>query len=254
MSKFFLNLHRHIFQVNSRPLDIAYPPKSPDAQKAVIVSFFVAALASAFYYFLILSRQMLRGFPVTEENLKIAGFPVSGALSLQGENLETMRHAAEFLLSLSKKNMACACIGGNDPSSLAEILTLRGYRVLIIDCLFERVDSPGLWTYLENREGQLPIRQEQKWDRLSSGIATRHSAELIGSQAFSRFLSEIKQKYDVVLLYSAAKASSSEARSFFSVCDAFVVTVQQETKEELLPYLKEKPDCCTFIPLKENFA
>lgn len=249
------NLGQHIFQVNSRPLDIAYPPKTPQAHKMLIVSFLVGLLAVAVYYFMILARQMLRGLPVTEESLKLSGFPVSGSLSSQGDHLETLRNAAEFLLSLSQKNIVAACIGGKNPnysSSLAEILTLRGHRVLIIDCLFERADSPGLWPYLENRTGELPLRRELRWDRLSSGIATRHGAELVGSQSFSQFLSEIKQKYDIVLLYSGSQMQSAEARSFLSISDAFLITVQQETKADLLPYMNKKP--CTFIPFKETFT
>lgn len=248
------NLGQHVFQVNSRPLDIAYPPTIPQSFKIFVASFFFALFATTSYYLVQLTKQMLRGFPATSENLKIAGFPVSGTLSSQGDDLETLRKVAEFILAGRKKNIVAACIGGKYPnysSSLAEILTLRGYRVLIIDCLFDKVLAPGLWTYLEGQIEKLPILQEAKWDRLNSGIATRHGAELIGSQAFSQFLSEIKQKYDVVLLYSSAQTSSAEAQAFFPVSDLLLVTVQQETKADLLPYLKHS---CTFIHSKEKFA
>jgi hypothetical protein len=231
-------------------------------------------MAAFCFYAFILCKKMLKGFPVTEENLKISGFPISGSLSgycsvalsqLPSKDLETLRRIAEFLVSHQKKSEAlvASCIGGKYPNytmSLAEILSMRGLKVLTVDCVFDQVvhadDMPGLWQYLNHPTMELPLRRHLMFDHLPSGGTSRHAAELIGSTKFSSFLARVKQKYDMILLFSSADATTAEGHAFLPIVDSIIVTVQQEKKDELLVYVdwaeKKGTKCATFVYTQMN--
>jgi hypothetical protein len=263
------NLGQHIFQASSKPLDSANVPTTVDRSKIFIFSCFFSLLGGGCAFASIFCKNMLRGFPVTEENLKVAGFPISGSLSrycnthlsqISSADLETLRQMAEFLVSRDKKEgaLVATCIGGKHPNytlSLAELLSMRGLKLFVIDCVFDAVvhtdDQPGLWQYLNDQLVDLPIRRRLMFDHLPSGGTTRHAVELIGSLKFSSFLSQMKQKYDIILLFSRADATGAEGHAFLSLSDRVIVTVQREKKDELVAYLdwarKKEVDSTTFV-------
>lgn len=274
------NLGQHTFQASSKPLDLASPPTRINPPKMIVVSLLSSVFAALGFYGFVFSRNLMKGFPVSVENLKISGFPIGGSLSrycnagfsqLCAEDLETLRRLAEFLVSHSKKSNAssaiplegsvAACIGGNYPNyvlSLAEILAMRGLKVLYVNCAFDQVHAenmPGLYQYLDNPSMDIPFRRHLTFDLLPSGGMTRHATELIGSAKFWNFLSQMKQKYDIVLLYSSAGAKVAEGHAFLHVSDSIIVTVQQEKKDELLPYVdwakRKEANCATFVYMNE---
>ncbi len=263
------NLGQHIFQASSKPLDSANVPTTVDRSKIFIFSCFFSLLGGGCAFASIFCKNMLRGFPVTEENLKVAGFPISGSLSrycnthlsqISSADLETLRQMAEFLVSRDKKEgaLVATCIGGKHPNytlSLAELLSMRGLKLCVIDCVFDAVvhtdDQPGIWQYLNDQVVDLPIRRHVMFDHLPSGGTTRHAVELIGSLKFSSFLSQMKQKYDIILLFSRADATGAEGHAFLPLSDRVIVTVQREKKDELVAYLdwarKKEVDSTTFV-------
>jgi tyrosine-protein kinase Etk/Wzc len=268
------NLGQHIFQANSKPLDMAIPPTQVGSPSILILSFFSSILAALCFYCVILCKNMLKGFRVTEENLKVSGFPISGSLSrycnaslseLHSKDLEALRRIALFLVAQSKtsEGLVASFIGGNYPNytmALAELLSMRGLRVLTVCCVFDQVvhaeDMPGLWQYLNDHTIDLPLRRNLMFDHLPSGGTTRHAAELIGSSKFSSFLAKMKQRYDVILLFSSADAATAEGHAILPIADAVIVTVQQEKKDELLVYVdwasKKGTDCATFVYVEEG--
>lgn len=263
------NLGQHIFQANSKPLDVAIPPTKASSPKLFILSLFSSAMAAFCFYAFLFCKRMLKGFPVTEENLKVSGFPISGALSgncnvdlsqLSSQDLETLRCIAAFLVSHQKKAEAlvASCIGGKYPNytnSLAELLSMRGLKVLVVHCVFDQVvhadAMPGLWQYLNHPTMELPIKRNLMFDHLPSGGTTRHATELIGSEKFLSFLAKVKQKYDIVLIFSSADATATEGHAFLPIADAAIVTVQQERKDQLLVYVdwaeKKGTTCVSFV-------
>jgi hypothetical protein len=136
---------------------------------------------------------------------------------------------------------------------------MRGLKVLAIDCVFDQVvhedDMPGLWQYLNNPSLDLPIRHSLMFDHLPSGGTTRHAAEFIGNAKFTGFISRIKQRYDLILLFSSADATTAEGHAFLPISDSVIVTAQQEQKDELLVYLnwanKKEANCATFVYSEE---
>ncbi len=267
------NLNQHIFQANSKPLDAALPPMRIPSPKILILTVVFGLAAALAYYVYLFCKNLLKGFPVTEENLKVSGFPTTGSFSkhcnaklqeISSQDLETMRRIVEFLLSQPKKGggAVATCIGGKYPKytlPLAELLAMRGLKVLAIDCVFDQVvhedDMPGLWQYLNNPSLDLPIRHSLMFDHLPSGGTTRHAAEFIGNAKFTGFISRIKQRYDLILLFSSADATTAEGHAFLPISDSVIVTAQQEQKDELLVYLnwanKKEANCATFVYSEE---
>src|SRR5262249_41918836 len=103
----------------------------------------------------------------------------------------------------------------------------------------------------------LPLRRTLMFDHLPCGGTTRHAAEFIGNAKFTGFLSRMKQKYDLILLFSSADATSAEGHAFLPISDAVIVTAQQEKKDELLVYMdwaSKKGSSCATIVYAEEFG
>lgn len=267
------SLAQSTFQVASKPLDIAIPPTRPNSPRIFFLSFFAAILGAAGCYFFLFCKALLKGLPVSEDNLKLSGFPVAGALSrycstnlsqMKESDLETLRHNAEFLSSHLKKHeaMTAVLIGGQYPdysSGLAELLSMRGLKVLVIHYVFDRVvhsdQMPGLWQFIQGQTSTPPIRHHLRYDYLPSGGTTRHGAEYVSDPQFLDLLSQVKQKYDVVLVFSSADAAKAEGVALLKIADAALVTVQQERKEELFAYCdwssKKGTAAATFVYAEE---
>lgn len=255
-------LGQHTFQIGSKPLDKAIAPLKPKKPGLVMYSILAALFGGALYYFFVLCKTLLKGLPVSEDSLRLLGFPVSGSLSkycttslaqMQERDLETLRHSAEFVACRS--GAIVACIGGKHPDyseSLAELLSLRGLKTVLVQCAFDKPvdqgDLPGLWQYLHEQTTDLPLKRHNTYDKMTSGGTSRHSAEIVAGPAFKALLDKLKERYDAVLLYSSADPAKVEARSFLNHADAALVTVQQETKEDLAVYndwakRQPKTDC-----------
>jgi hypothetical protein len=269
-------LGQNIFQVTSKPLDSAFPPTNPKTPMMLFWSCVGAIIGALGFYFLILCRTLLRGLPVSYQNLKLSGLPVSGSFSrycdtnleqMRESDLETLRHTAEFLSCHLKKGEALTVvgIGGKHPDyskGLAEILALRGIKTLIIRYKFDQVvhpeDQPGLWQYLNGTLNQVPIRSGSHYDYLPSGGTTRHASDLVSCPKLIELLCDLKKKYDLIFLQTSADAAKAEGLAYLKIADAAVVSVQQEVKEDLAVFCdwarKKGKDCATFIYVEEfNF-
>ncbi len=247
-------LDQHIFQCASKPLDRALAPIRPKLPRLFLLSIGAVALAGLVAFCAIFSKAVVEGLPVTEQSLKRGGLPVSGKLSpsctanlahLPGEDLETLRYLAKFVGTHKKEGEgACiVCIGGKYPdfsTPLAELLGMQGLRSIVVQGVFDKVvhpeDVPGLWQYVHGKAPELPLRRYLTHDLIPSGGASRHGLEIVLGTKFQELLSRLKQKYDIVLLYSSADASKAEGLSLLGLADAAIVTTQQETKDQLFGY------------------
>ncbi len=242
------SLGQHTFQISSRPLDRAIPALKPKSPGILIVVFLSALLSATVYYFFIFAKALFKGLPASDAILKLAGFPVSGKvtpfcnalLSQVGQgDLETLRHLVEFLGS---GNSTALCIKGkyaDITSPLAELLSMRGKKVIVVQCgsqVLHADQVPGLWQYLQGQVDEIPLRRHLNYDYLPAGGTSVHFPEILCSSKFETLLSKLQGDYDVVLVCSHADPAKIEAFSLLKLADTAIVTHQMESKEDLQVY------------------
>ncbi len=250
------NLNQHLYHVASKPLDLSIAPLAPRTSRYFILSLIMGCIGVLGFYFGHLCRALFQGLPVTHDHLKAAGFPTLGRLtpfcevpcsSLIDGDLETLRATAQFLSTLPKH--ACAVILGGKNSdysrAIAELLSMQGRKVLLIRSVFDAIvqpqEKPGLWDYLQtDLTPQSVIRSLPHFDYLPSGGTARLASEMLLGPKFQAFLKDLKGRYDLVLLYSSALPNRMEGMALSQLADALLVSVQDETKEELAAYLAWK--------------
>lgn len=241
----------------------------PSNHHLIGYSFLASCIGLLFGYFCFISKMIIRGVPVSCEGLTTANIHSCGYLSpycgcplnqLISSDLQTLRKICQFISS--HKNPESLIVSliieqrANYIFSLADLLVLRGFKTLIVDCSFEKhFSEPSFVQFLEGSITQLPIRQLEKYDQLSMG----HSAygfEWLAHPKFSSALSRCKQ-YDLILLTTYASAKELEAQIFCKIADCVVVTTQTDSKQDLLPYLmlpkKQETSSATFVIMEENF-
>ena len=92
--------------------------------------------------------------------------------------------------------------------------------------------------FLEGALDALPIHQREHFDEIVSGGYWIHAADRLTHPDFLQLLSNLKAKYDYVLLVSNALIASSEGHLFQRIADALVLSVCNESGEDLAPYNK----------------
>jgi uncharacterized protein involved in exopolysaccharide biosynthesis len=257
------NLSRHLYQVESKPLDAALPPLAPQSPRLLIKCVGGALFAILCYAFFALIHTLIKGMPVSLTTLRLMGGHTSGTFSqspnlplnqLADQDLETLRSMAAFLLERKSDKSLIGLLskkGSDFCFNLAQLLSLHHQKVLIIDCNFDRIvapkDQPGLWQYINHTSGDLPIRHEKNYDFLTSGGTTRHGVELLASPVFSKILTECKNHYDFIFLLRQISLSSQDALQILQLCNLAIITTDEESQNMLKPYLqwsRQKENLC----------
>lgn len=260
------NLSRHLYQVESKPLDSALTPFTPKDPHLLIKCFGGAFVLAALFYFYFLIHALIKGMPASLSTLRLMGGHTSGTFSstshlllnqLPDQDLETLRAMASFLLERKNDQAVIGLLsrrGSNFCFNLAHLLSMHHQKILIIDCNFDRIvapqDQPGLWQYINHTVGDLPIRHEKHYDQLNSGAATRHGVELLASPVFSKVLAECKSRYDFIFLLRQTTLSSQDAAQILQLSNLAIVTADEESQDVLKPYLQwsrqKENSCATF--------
>lgn len=244
-------LAQHTSQIASKPLDKAIPPFNPKPPKILFYTLVFALFSGVSFCVLIFCKTLFKGLPVSDETLGLLGLHVSGKLSkycntslsqVQEKDLETLRHAASILTPRYKApvGLVAACISGKHPDytqPLAELLAMRNSRSIVLHCTFDKIvhkeEMPGLWQYLQGQISELPLRHQGAYDLLTSGGTSRHGPEIISSPGFQNLLSDLKQRYDIVLLYSRADPAKMEGFSLLQTADVALISIGQENRRDL---------------------
>ncbi|MBS0649414.1 MAG: hypothetical protein JSS10_09370 [Verrucomicrobia bacterium] len=260
------NLSRHLYQVESKPLDAALFSFSPEPPRLLLKGLAGAVGLAALFYLFALIQAAFQGLPASLATLRFMGAHISGAFSspraaafdaLSPQDLETLRKIASFLVQRSEKKLVTTFLsprGSDFCFHLAHLLALRQQKILIIDCNFDRIvppgDLPGLWQVLHNSIPQLPLRHEAHYDYLPAGGTTRHGSELLSSDRFTELMAQCREHYDFIFLLRQTSLASQEAQELLHMTDLAVITTEEESQDTLKPYLqwprqKEKI-CVTF--------
>jgi tyrosine-protein kinase Etk/Wzc len=244
------NLNQKLYQVSSKHLDLSIPPLKAQHPHLILFSLLAAFLGCFIYYFFKLSIWLIRGFPISHGNLKYSGQSTYGVLSpncslqleqLEENDLSTLRGLAHFICTLPPKSCV-ALLTGNNPdwsSSLAELLSYSGKKILLVHYTFEQTDAyegPGLFSYLQGNEKDIPIRHNARFDEIVSGRAWRNAADRLAHPTFSCLIHDLKEKYDYILLQSNVKINRREAQGFCPVADAVIIAARDESQEDLCAF------------------
>ncbi|MBS0620709.1 MAG: hypothetical protein JSS61_04550 [Verrucomicrobia bacterium] len=251
------NISQHLYQASSKPLDWAVPPLKPSGIHPLIGGLLAALFGALITYFYAFCRYLIRGFPLTLQQLKILGYRTCGTLSassgtrlaeLGTKDISSLREAANFLAPHRKVDRALVVglVTGFYPDysrSFAELLNMRGWKVLLIDYVFDGVVSSGvgLWQILQGETTELPIRKEGSVEFLPSGGTTCYAQEWAAHPLFLNMLERMKSHYDCILLRS---------RDPLPLADIQLISVQKETQREIAQY---DPSKAAFIQIEEVF-
>ena len=149
-------------------------------------------------------------------------------------------------------------------SSLAFAMTAAGKRTLLVECDLRRPSlatrlgiesSPGMTDYLEGRATPAAILRRIVVEAggsdgepadagatthelvvIPAGSPTSHAAELLGSNRFGKFLAEVRDVYDVVVIDSTPLLPVADTLEMLPHVDGIIVCVRdlQTTREEAL--------------------
>jgi tyrosine-protein kinase Etk/Wzc len=245
------NLLLHLQTSGSKPIDFASAALEPKSCHLVIFLLASMVLGIFFTYFFGFFYAAFRGLPVSAERLKDLGFSVCGYISslceelsssqLVLEDLESMRR---IILFLEKEKSTCPILallsnkGPNYSHSLADLLSRKGKRVLLIDTSFTSSSKNqfGFLHYLSHAIEECPIVRTKTFDLLMSGEENLYGTEVLGSKGFTEMIACLKEKYDVILLYNKSSLKSMESQILLPLSDFLILTYGKETLSELKPF------------------
>jgi len=245
------NLSRHLYQVESKPLDSAIEPLTPLSSHCLLKASGVGIGMAVLYYFFVLINAFTKGLPLSLTTLRFLGASTCGSFTEQTDfdqlsenDLETLRSIVLFLLSGEKKGSVVALLGEQGAPysfNLARLLSLHEKKVAIIDCNLDRIVEPneqqGLWQYLTTSITPINISPVQSCDFLSAGGTTRHSVEWLASDRFKVLLEQCQQKYDFILLLRQAKLRSQDSLQMLSHAHQALICLSTESQNVIMPYL-----------------
>jgi hypothetical protein len=237
------SLAAHLHRIESKPLDLAEIPLIP-VKPLLIQGFFAGALLFPFFLFAFsFARELFKGFPLTPEKLQALGLSSLGEISSfcdTGSDLDLLRKMALF----TKERKVISLIAGHGPDysfALVENLSRIPIKSILIRCdflsKFQNEDLPGVLQVWKGEVSELPIRQGAGFDFLSSGGYTLFGTEVIQSQRFASMIDLLKGKYDQIFLLFRSSLSSAESMAALQISDKAIVTVSEETTEELTPFI-----------------
>lgn len=240
------SLNQKLYHASSKHLDRAYPPLKAIQPHLLPSALFAAFLACFVYYLCALARLLLRGFPVSHVTLRHLGHTCLGVLSprsdrtigeLDASDLSTIRATSHFIAALPTHSCIALLTGSNPDFSahLAEMLSFSGKKIL-------RLHYP-----MDNGEQAndvLPIHHREHYDEILAGERGIHAADRLTHPDFLQRLSTLKPQYDYILLVSNAAIASSEGYLFQRIADALILSVSNESAEDLTPY---KTDHLAFV-------
>ncbi|NGX30572.1 MAG: hypothetical protein K940chlam4_01422, partial [Candidatus Anoxychlamydiales bacterium] len=252
------NLDFNLKKINSKVIDFASVP-----DKNITIHLFrnsiILAIAAFFITFIIsIYIKAIKGFPLSEDTINALNFGFFGKVSfkcngidvdqLKKKDLESLRKIISSIDQKKQKIITALCsMGPNYIHYLAALLALSKKNVLVIETKSEIEEKNGLFPYLEQNIEKLPIQKLQAYDYIASGNQKYFAFELLKSLDFIQMIDNIKNKYDLILIYSNAKLNSAEAQIYLDFSDKIILSFKEETLDYLKPFLswaKEKNKLC----------
>lgn len=247
------NISNNLEKMQSAPVDHAYPPIHPKSPRLFALSLIGAILGAFLGLAWTLGRSVMEGIKASAANLKAGGLQVCGHLSrsyedtsdrdpLLDEDLSTLRRLIAYIDPQDSTNGSANTLlllegkGPNYAVPLAELMSRKGLKVLILELRFDEVgnkDSRGVLQYLEGKIEKPEIVQGESFDRIISGGICRYANERIGSQKLQDLIAELSKKYDWIIINSSAMPKSAEAENLLELFPCAAISVTEETLDDL---------------------
>ncbi len=247
------NLAHHLYQVESRPLDIAKPPLGFIQPHLFVKSTLASFLSLIFFSILMIVQALIKGFPISLTTLKQIGVHTSGSFSptsplqletIQDNDRDTLRKLISFLLDTQEPPKGIVAVLGEKQTlffpALAALLKKYNKTSCIIDCSFGKITTqdevPGLFQILSENSSLDAIRHFPSYDFLPVGNSSPEGVELLKSKQFEQLIQALSNQYDFIFLLSRTPPHSLEAETLFDLCTHSVV-VAETPLESLQNYL-----------------
>lgn len=254
------NISKNLEMVQSSALDTAIPTLNPKPPRLIFYTVLGAILGFFGSTCFLFTRTMIQGIPASRENLTLASYHVSGAITpFQGDessaappyinsDLDTLRRLianVEAKTPPSAKSRSLLMIKGHGTdftNTLAVLLSKKGQKILKLSLDFTAVsDKEGLLQYLESDAANPKIERLSDFDWIPSGGVSRYSEELLRSPRFQSLLKELASRYDWILASTPATLPSAEAENLSGLFDASVVVVTNESLNTLIAFSEALP-------------
>jgi tyrosine-protein kinase Etk/Wzc len=243
------NITNNLETMQSSPVDMAFPPLHPKSPRLILLAIIGALAGALIGFFWTLGKSVIKGVQASADNLQAIGQHVCGTLSrsyqeplrkdpLLDHDLSTLRRILAYidLSGLSKTLLLLEGKGPDYAMPLAELMSFKSVKPLILELRFEDVQEGhghGILQYLEGKISEPAIQQFPGYDKIASGGIFRYANELIGSRRFRDLLDSLKKKYDWIIVSSSAMPNSAETETLLDFFPNAVVTVTEETLQEL---------------------
>lgn len=247
-------ISHHLHQIGSKPLDkavAAYIPEDPKLRFVFLLSFIVSII---FFYCFFFVKSALLGFDVSLGSLAALNQHVGGVLSvncigeeknLSEKDLETLRDIASSVKE-NEKAKVISLIGNGGPNYSFHLVKLFGKsekKVLLMFCDFSfPPDSADFFKSLGKKEKNILMEKRGDYDFIHARGSSDFSTEAVGSERFANFISELSKTYDYVFMYDDVSLKFSRAKMFLKISDMVVVTINDETMQEIKPYVEWRND------------
>jgi len=250
------NLSRHLYQVESKPLDKAVVPTTIYPRYLFLKSLGGSLLFTGLFFLAYLIYYFIKGLPLSLTTLAHMGACTAGIFSptisssfegLSGCDLKVLRSITSFLLERkeAKGGTIVSLLGETGAPfyvNLARLLTLYQQKVGVIDCSLDRLvfpeNQPGLWDYLHGSFEEIPLRQKNQYDFIPAGKMVDHTIEILSSNRFALLLRECRHRYDFTFLLRQASLLSQETRQSLQQSDLSIVTITEASQATLTPFLQ----------------
>lgn len=247
------NIASNLEIIQSAPLDIAKPPLHPRAPRLILLTFLGAILGLMFGMGKEVYHCITQGVLASEDNLTASGFAVAGKFSkhfqdrnpaIQSqEDREVLRRIASFITGDAQIKPSHArvilLLEGNRTEycrSLATLMSKAGLKVLLVPVTQvpgSFAQDPGLFPFLEGFGQEPAVIKGSTFDLVSAGASSGYEAELLTSSQFQRYLNPLIERYDYIFVISQDIPPSAAADLLLKHFKTAVLSISQETVDEL---------------------
>lgn len=248
------NVEHHLLQVESKSIDEAYIPLKPIQRSLILYSLLGGCLGALITMGVSVGKRVTKGFPISLEGLNSRRLQIAGPFlhkpsfqdlnTLKKEDLEILREVVRVLLE-DKVSIASAILNGmpNYTYILGQLLVLSGKKILLIDLTFSPTKEKGILEYLMGKTKDILINQQEQVHKILLGCDNTYIVELLSTIKFRQLLQDVESSYDIILIVTDKKVNSSEARKLSEFSQKMIITLDEESLDDLYPYnqLKKTP-------------